>query len=106
MITIDGQTITSENLIIAIIIITSVIILITKDDIPKPLKILLTIIALPFIPIIFLIKIAKRNKKYYDYKKEMNKIYHKSYCPLIKESCNYGYCEFWNDNTKECDLKK
>lgn len=50
--------------------------------------------------------IFKKDIIYINYKKKMNKLYNKGYCPLIQRSCDYEYCEFWNNNTKNCGLKK
>jgi len=63
-------------------------------------------ISLPIIVSINVIKTIKNDNKYIKYKKEMNKKYNKGYCPIINNTCSYGYCEFWNEQTKDCDLKK
>lgn len=63
-------------------------------------------ISMPILAGVILFRTIKNNKEYDKYKKEMYSIYHKGYCPIIQKNCDYGYCEFWNENTKECDLKK
>lgn len=56
------------------------------------------------------IPILTINKLYHDIKiekniRKMDNIYKKGYCPFINGTCIYEYCEFWNNQTKHCEIK-